>query len=135
MTTTDQNLPDGLHTRALNNGNVEFKFVGRGKVVLSGQLTPDQLSVIVTNLLNSAHNAFHNAGKRLEEPSAINFQGDGIQVMRWGIGPTGQPNQQSLIVQTGDSKIAFIVPHDRMRALAAYLIEASHSTRPQPPPS
>jgi hypothetical protein len=129
MAAVDQKLPDGLHTRALNNGNVEFTFVHGGDVIASGHMTPEQLGVVVTNFLNSAHNAFHNADKQIDQQGPIRFQGDGIHVLRWGVGHTSQHNQQGLIIQVGDSKIGFIVPANMMRGLAAYLIASSYTAQ------
>jgi HNH endonuclease len=119
------NLPDGFHTKPLNDGTVEFRIVGGGKEVAACRLTGEQLSVVVGNLLNAAHAAFHNADKQLRASPNI-YQQEPTQVERWAIGGTNRPNQQVLIIEVGDATIAFAVPPDKVRELARYLIVASH---------
>jgi hypothetical protein len=120
-----QKLPDGIHTKALNDGNVEFRFVAGGKELAAGYMTAAQLSSVVANLLNAAHNAFHNADKQLA-PTPKFYQGEPTHVARWALGQTKQQNQQVLIVEVGEATIAFVVPPDKIRELARYLIVASH---------
>lgn len=133
MPQNNTQLPDGFHTRALNDGNVEFRFVNGGKQIVAGSMTPEQLTVVVTNFLNSAHNAFHNADKQLVAGKS-KFKGEGIPVMRWYVGGTNQQNQQALIIEVGDSPIAFVVPNEKIRDLARYLIVASCNNQPVPLP-
>ena len=120
-----QGLPDGFHTKPLNDGKVEFRIVGGGKEIAAALLTGEQLSVVVGNLLNAAHAAFHNADKQLSTSPNL-YQREPTQVERWAIGGTNRQNQQVLIIEVGEATIAFAVPPDKVRELARYLIIASH---------
>jgi hypothetical protein len=81
-----ENLPDGFHTKPLDDGNIEFRFVN-GTQQIAGRCTPVELGIVVTNLLNTAIGAFNNSGK--EAPPLIrSFSGPVINVSRWAVGDT-----------------------------------------------
>jgi hypothetical protein len=119
-----QRLPDGFHTKALKDGTVEFRMVSNGEELAAGYMTAPQVSTVVANLLNAAHNAFHNSDKQLGPRPTI-YQGEPTYVERWALGQMNQGNQQVLTVEVGEAAIAFVVPPDKIRDLARYLIVAS----------
>jgi hypothetical protein len=121
-----QQFADGFHTKGLSDGTVEFHMVSGGKELAAGYMTAAQLSTVVANLLNSAHNAFHNADKQLG-PQPKTYQAEPTHVERWALGQTNQRNQQVLIIEVGEAAIAFVVPPDKIRELARYLIVASNN--------
>jgi hypothetical protein len=122
-------LQDGFHQKALDDGSVGFTFVKSGKPLVGGSLTPVQLSVVVSNMLNCAHNAFRNADKQ-PGPIKDSFEGGAIPVTRWYVGATREPSQPVVAIEVGQSAIAFRVDSWQLRGLARSLIAGSfHSSQ------
>ncbi len=120
-----ENLPDGFHTKPLDDGNIEFRFVSGGQQIV-GRCTPAELGVIATNLLNTAIGAFNISGKPAP-PQKLSFNGPVINVLRWAVGDTPTKNQKVVILECGEAQLAAVVGQDKVRGLAQYLVEASYN--------
>jgi len=127
MADIDETLPDGFHTKPLDDGNIEFRFVNGAQQIV-GSCTPSELGIIVTNLLNTAIGAFNNSGK--SAPSQMSsFSGPVINVSRWAVGDTPTQNQKVVILECGEAQLSAVVAQDKVRSLAQYLVEASYNVK------
>ncbi len=128
-----ENLPDGFHTKPLDDGDIEFRFVNGAQQIV-GRCTPAELGVIATNLLNTAVDAFNNSGKEAL-PQMRRFSGPVINVSRWAVGDTPTKNQKAVIFECGEAQLAIVVDQDKVRDLAQYLTEASYNVNSPAPVS
>jgi hypothetical protein len=128
-----ENLSDGFHTKPLEDGNIEFRFVS-GPQQIVGRCTPAELGIIATNLLNSAIGAFNISGKPAPAQK-LHFNGPVINVSRWAVGDTPTQNQKVVIFECGEAQLAAVVGQDKVRNLAQYLVEASYNASSTAPVS
>lgn len=119
-------LPDGFHTKGLGDGNVEFVFVRDGNIIVKGAMTPEQVSVVASNLLNSARSAFSMADRKLD-PSP-NVKTPPIGVTRWMVAQPKNHAELAVIVESGEAAIPLTIPTGDVRAVARALLEASYRT-------
>ena len=120
-------LHDGFHTKALDDGNIEFAFVVRGSSHVNGFMTPDQVSALAANLLNTSSAAFQNA--ELSLPEMSNFRCPSVTVTRWSVGKPQEKDQFVMAAECGRAVVAFNIPTEHLRPIARSLIEASYGAR------
>jgi hypothetical protein len=118
---------DGFHTKPLDDGNIEFRFVN-GAQEIGGRCTPAELGIVATNLLNTAIGAF-NLSRKSAPPQKLNFSGPVTNVSRWAVGDTPNNGQKVVILEFGETQLAAVVGQEMIRSLAQYLVEASYNVR------
>ena len=118
---------DGIRAEPLADGNVSFKFLRGNEEVLSGVLTPQQVTGIVALLLNAATGAFQETER---DPRSVTYSLAELPVHTTGFGlaVTKVRGRYAIVAQAGEASIGLAIERRELRRLARTLIAASYGS-------